>query len=215
MDGDLNNNEQMNGNDEIDDNSQTNNGIVEIDDNEEIDNNKIKKQKITNIEKYHILKNIFNKEFGKINDYLIDTCGFKDNDKIEELKEKFYTILIKNTNTNLSNSTVKINLYTTNLLKVIECLYKRYKSGSFSWLFPNPALLNKRINQLITNISNSRRLIQKKEIEEICSEIIEKIKGGKKTKNGKKITSKRKTKNGKKITNKRKTNKRTTNKRKN
>ena len=142
------------------------------------------------------LKISFNASFDEtIKKYLTETCGYENTDNIEKLREKLEKKFVYDSKgASIKGEERVIKPYLKSLLAVFECLYKRYKSGSF---LPNPALLYRRIDSLISQISaGSIKKINNKEKEKLCTDVIENIKGGKRSKEAKK-TQRRKTRKNK------------------
>jgi len=154
------------------------------------------KKDLSNIERYHSLQSSFNAMFDStIKDYLVNTCHYPNVDKIDNLRSTLNTKFIRNS----KGKTVKgeekvIKAYLKSLLGVFECLYKEIKEKYF---IPNPALLYKRIDHLIDEIgSGNVKKITKKEKENLCHSVIDKITGGllkKKTRKSRKSRKARKT----------------------
>lgn len=165
----------------------------------DISSSKPKSKQLSNIERYHSLQASFNKSFDDIiKSYLVGTCGYENTANVDKLREKLTKKFVVESNaTSIKGEEKFIKGYLKSLLAVFECLYKRYKSGFF---IPNPALLNKRIDYLISEISDGNiKKINGKEKEKLCADVIEKVKGGggKKTKKRRKGSKRRATKKNK------------------
>jgi hypothetical protein len=141
-----------------------------------------KKRSLSNIERFHSLKESFNQLYKEIvQSYLVDTIHYESKENMERLEKFLYEKFIHQSRPTVLKSEIQyIRSFLQSMKSIFECFYEKYMAESSFFLLRHPALLKKRVDVFIHEYVDMKKYkkINKKTRKQICETISSVAVGG-------------------------------------